>query len=88
MVDEPIVMREVREEGSFDAFFGDRFAELSRLAFLLTGSSGVTDEIAQDACEQVFRRWRIAARGPMRQCGGGQRCQGVGAASFSPGDEC
>ena len=57
MVDEPIVMREVREEGSFDAFFGDRFAELSRLAFLLTGSSGVADEIAQDACEQVLRRW-------------------------------
>ncbi len=57
MVDEPIMMREVREEGSFDAFFGDRFAELSRLAFLLTGSSGVADEIAQDACEQVLRRW-------------------------------
>ena len=57
MVDEPIAMREVREEGSFDAFFGDRFTELSRLAFLLTGSSGVADEIAQDACEQVFRRW-------------------------------
>jgi RNA polymerase sigma factor (sigma-70 family) len=57
MVDEPIVMRELREEGSFDAFFGDRFAELSRLAFLLTGSSGVADEIAQDACEQVLRRW-------------------------------
>ena len=57
MVDEPIVMREVREEGSFDAFFLDRFTELSRLAFLLTGSSGVADEIAQDACEQVYRRW-------------------------------
>jgi RNA polymerase sigma factor (sigma-70 family) len=57
MVDEPIVMHEVREEGSFDAFFGDRFAELSRLAFLLTGSSGSADEIAQDACEQVLRRW-------------------------------
>lgn len=50
-------MRDVQREGSFDAFFVDRFAELSRLAFLLTGSSGVAEEIAQDACEQVFRRW-------------------------------
>ena len=57
MVDDPIVMRDVREVGSFDAFFVERFTELSRLAFLLTGSSGVADEIAQDACEQVFRRW-------------------------------
>ncbi len=57
MVDEPIVMRDVREVGSFDEFFVDRFVELSRLAFLLTGSSDVADEIAQDACEQVYRRW-------------------------------
>jgi len=52
-----MVVRDVESEGSFDAFFVDRFAELSRLAFLLTGSSGVAEEIAQDACEQVFRRW-------------------------------
>lgn len=30
---------------------------LSRLAFLLTGSSTLADELAQDASEQVFRRW-------------------------------
>lgn len=41
----------------FDEFFVDGFAPLSRLAFLLTGSSAVADEIAQDACEQVYRRW-------------------------------
>ena len=29
----------------------------ARLAFLLTGSSAVADEIAQDACEEVLRRW-------------------------------
>lgn len=57
MVDEPVVFEEVRAGPPFDAFFLDRFAELSRLAFLLTGSSAVADEIAQDACEQVFRRW-------------------------------
>jgi RNA polymerase sigma factor (sigma-70 family) len=42
---------------SFGAFYGDRFAPLSRLAFLLTGSSDAADEIAQEACEQVLRRW-------------------------------
>jgi RNA polymerase sigma factor (sigma-70 family) len=57
MMDESAVMDEARSEPSFDAFFLERFAELSRLAFLLTGSSAVADEIAQDACEEVFRRW-------------------------------
>lgn len=56
MMDEPAVVDE-RSDVSFDAFFLERFAELSRLAFLLTGSSAVGDEIAQDACEEVFRRW-------------------------------
>ena len=42
---------------SFESFFAERFAPLSRLAYLLTGSSEAADEIAQDACEQVFRRW-------------------------------
>jgi len=43
---------------TFDEFFAERFAPLSRLAFLLTESAQVADELAQDACEQVFRRWR------------------------------
>jgi RNA polymerase sigma factor (sigma-70 family) len=57
MMDEPAVVDEARSDESFDSFFLERFAELSRLAFLLTGSSAVGDEIAQDACEEVFRRW-------------------------------
>ena len=57
MMDEQAVADEARPEEPFDAFFLQRFAELSRLAFLLTGSSAVSDEIAQDACEEVFRRW-------------------------------
>jgi RNA polymerase sigma factor (sigma-70 family) len=57
MMDEPAVVDEARSDESFDTFFLERFAELSRLAFLLTGSSAVGDEIAQDACEEVFRRW-------------------------------
>lgn len=42
---------------TFEAFFADRYVPLSRIAFLLTGSSAAADEIAQDACEQVYRRW-------------------------------
>lgn len=57
MMDEPAVVDEERSDESFGTFFLERFAELSRLAFLLTGSSAVGDEIAQDACEEVFRRW-------------------------------
>ena len=44
-------------EQTFDQFYRARFASLSRLAFLLVGSSSRADELAQDACEQVFRRW-------------------------------
>ena len=57
MMDEPAVAEGTRSDNSFDAFFVERFAELSRLAFLLTGSSAIGDEIAQDACEDVYRRW-------------------------------
>lgn len=41
----------------FEVFFADRFAPLARLAYLLTGSSSAADEIAQDACENVLKRW-------------------------------
>lgn len=41
----------------FEEFFADRFAPLSRLAFLLTGSTSAADEIAQEALEGVFREW-------------------------------
>lgn len=50
---------ELQASGSetFDVFFAERSARLARLAFLLTGSAAAADEIAQDACEQVLRRW-------------------------------
>lgn len=57
MVANSVERREPGSESSFESFFDERFAPLSRLAFLLTGSSEAADEIAQDACEQVFRRW-------------------------------
>jgi len=56
MVNDGIESTTTRDD-SFGAFYADRFAALSRLAFLLTGSSEAADEIAQEACEQVFRRW-------------------------------
>lgn len=42
---------------TFDEFYAERFTPLSKLAFLLTGSAAQADELAQDACEQVLRRW-------------------------------
>ncbi len=56
MVDESAVVGP-RSGLGFEEFFESAFPWLSRLAFLLTGSSSVADEIAQDACEQVLRRW-------------------------------
>ncbi len=42
---------------SFDEFYRTRFEGLARLGFLLVGSAHRADELAQDACEQVLRRW-------------------------------
>lgn len=42
---------------AFDGFYRERFSGLSRLAYLLTSSASVADEITQDAFEDVFRRW-------------------------------
>ena len=41
----------------FEEFFADRYRSAARFAFLLTGSSQVAEEIAQEAFLQVFRRW-------------------------------
>jgi RNA polymerase sigma-70 factor (sigma-E family) len=41
----------------FEEFFADRYRSASRFAFLLTGSSAVAEELAQDAFLQMFRRW-------------------------------
>ncbi len=57
MVDDESGLDVLGEDSTFEAFFAERFAPLARLAYLLTGSSSAADEIAQDACEQVFRRW-------------------------------
>ncbi|MFC9244235.1 SigE family RNA polymerase sigma factor [Streptomyces sp. NPDC057136] len=41
----------------FDAFFEAHFAELSRLAHLLTGDSTGADDLAADALLALWRRW-------------------------------
>ena len=81
MMDESITLGDEGER-TFDVFFAERFDELSRLAFLLTGASAVADEIAQDACEEVFRRWEyIDSPSGVRPVGGDQwRSRGAGDA--------
>lgn len=54
---EDLPTRSSATEAPFDDFYSARFPQLARLAFLLTGSHDVADEIAQEACEQVLRRW-------------------------------
>ncbi|MGB3734883.1 MAG: sigma factor, partial [Ilumatobacter sp.] len=60
MVDDSRIATRASVDGeteTFEAFYADRFEPLSRFAFLLTGSAERADELAQDACEQVLRRW-------------------------------
>jgi len=83
MVEEKIALNATTD--SFRAFYAERFPPLSRLAFLLTGSPDAADEIAQEACEQVLRRWndidhphadaRIAAINGARSWGVVARCE-------------
>ncbi|GAA3340677.1 SigE family RNA polymerase sigma factor [Amorphoplanes nipponensis] len=42
---------------AFDAFFEQRHAELSRLAYLLTGDAAAADELAADALARLRREW-------------------------------
>jgi RNA polymerase sigma-70 factor (sigma-E family) len=46
----------VREQ-AFHAFFERHHAELSRLAFLLTGDSSAADDVAADGLTEVWRHW-------------------------------
>jgi DNA-directed RNA polymerase specialized sigma24 family protein len=42
---------------TFSAFFERQYADLSRLAYLLTGDPAVADDLAADALGQVRRDW-------------------------------
>ena len=51
-------------ERAFHAFFEEHHAELSRLAYLMTGETSVADDLAADALTEVWRHWdRVAAAG-------------------------
>ncbi|MGX6600847.1 SigE family RNA polymerase sigma factor [Micromonosporaceae bacterium Da 78-11] len=55
-------MRDDGTREAFHAFFERHHAELSRLAYLLTGETGVADDLAADALTEVWRHWtRVAA---------------------------
>lgn len=44
-------------DAEFEAFYGRHVAELSRLAFLVTGDSAVADEVTADALLATWRQW-------------------------------
>ena len=44
-------------ESAFGRFFEAHHADLSRLAFLLTGEPGAADDLAADAFVEVWRHW-------------------------------
>lgn len=44
-------------ERSFHRFFEEHHAELSRLAYLLTGEPAVADDLAADAFVEMWRHW-------------------------------
>ncbi|WP_034216587.1 SigE family RNA polymerase sigma factor [Actinoplanes subtropicus] len=49
---------------AFRTFFEQNHVSLSRLAFLLTGDSGVADDLAADALTEVWKHWeRVSAAG-------------------------
>jgi RNA polymerase sigma-70 factor (sigma-E family) len=53
----------VRDQ-AFHAFFERHHAELSGLAYLLSGDSTVADDLAADALTEVWKHWdRVAAAG-------------------------
>jgi RNA polymerase sigma-70 factor (sigma-E family) len=53
----------VRDQ-AFRTFFEQNHVSLSRLAFLLTGDSGVADDLAADALTEVWKHWeRVSAAG-------------------------
>lgn len=42
---------------SFEAMFGREFTQVARMAYLMLGSTGEAEEVAQEAFIELFRRW-------------------------------
>ncbi|BBH66350.1 RNA polymerase sigma factor [Actinoplanes sp. OR16] len=60
-------MSDLEIEYAFRRFFDDHHADLSRLAYLVTGDSQAADDLAADAFVEVWRHWeRVqAAQSPI-----------------------
>ncbi|MEV6349005.1 SigE family RNA polymerase sigma factor [Actinoplanes sp. NPDC051851] len=50
-------MAEQDAESAFRRFFDEHHADLSRLAYLVTGETQVADDLAADAFVEVWRHW-------------------------------
>jgi RNA polymerase sigma-70 factor (sigma-E family) len=59
--------RAAGREHAFHSFFEAHYAELTRLAYLVTGEAGVADDLAADALLEVWRYWDrvVAADNPV-----------------------
>ncbi|MFI7541994.1 sigma factor-like helix-turn-helix DNA-binding protein [Actinoplanes sp. NPDC049599] len=55
---------------AFPAFFDRHYAELSRLAYLLTGDASSADDLAADALSRVRRDWRGGGDDPAARARG------------------
>jgi RNA polymerase sigma factor (sigma-70 family) len=50
---------QARVDDEFDDFYATQRIPMTRLAYLLTGSVAIAEEIVQDAFEQMVRRWAV-----------------------------
>jgi RNA polymerase sigma-70 factor (sigma-E family) len=51
-------LTDLDQERAFRRFFEQHHADLSRLAYLVTGEAGVADDLAADAFVEVWRHWQ------------------------------
>ncbi|MFI5937671.1 SigE family RNA polymerase sigma factor [Actinoplanes sp. NPDC051494] len=50
-------MTDLDAERAFRRFFDQHHADLSRLAYLVTGDAGIADDLAADAFTEVWKHW-------------------------------
>ena len=60
-------MTDPETERAFRRFFDEHHADLSRLAYLVTGEAGAADDLAADAFVEVWNHWArvVAADSPV-----------------------
>lgn len=57
MVNDPLLAPSVSVGDAQSRLYAERLVPMTRLAYLLTGSRAVAEELVQDAFEQLVRRW-------------------------------